>query len=145
MRTFLHIALGALLCFLVAAASDAVWGMAHPYGAISNHDYPRIWIVSLEGSHGGQQYELRKGESKLLPYGQYEVSIPGTKTSFILFKNNRGTCDIGSMNGLLTVATNQNASVGMKVEGEPGGTRQTTPPWPGSPQGEAGGPGQSGK
>lgn len=139
MRTFLHMALGALTCFLAAAGIDAVWGMAHPYGGISNHGYPLIRIVSMDGNHGGQQDELRKGESKLLPYGQYEVSIPDIKASFILFKNNRGTCDVGVMNGLLTVATNSNASIGMKVrpEAEPSGTRQTAE---GSPKGEAGGP-----
>jgi hypothetical protein len=111
MRTFLHVAAGAFLCLIAGVGINAFLMMNQPYGAITNEDFPLIRINPMAGNSASGQYELRKGESKLLPYGQYTISIPDTKASFVLFKNNRGTCDIHSANGILLVETNRNAHI----------------------------------
>jgi hypothetical protein len=111
MRTFLHVAAGAFLCLIAGVGINTFWMMTHPYGAVTNEDYPLIQITDTDGNSGSRQYELRRGESKLLPYGQYTISIPDTKASFVLFKNNRGTCGIHSASGILLVETNDNANI----------------------------------
>ena len=55
--------------------------------------------------------EIKKGESRLLPYGLYKVTIPETGASFLLFKNNRGAPILHSVDGTLVVETDANSSV----------------------------------
>ena len=111
MRTFLHLAAGIFLCLIALVGINGVWMMSHPYGGVTNEDYPSLLITDMDGHSESQQYEVRKGQSQLLPYGRYTISIPDTKASFVLFKNNRGTCEVRSANGILLVKINRNAHI----------------------------------
>lgn len=107
MRNLLLIGLGGVLCLLFGLSLRGYQMWKHPLGAVTNQDYPTIQVSDRQ-SH---QFELKKGESKLLPYGDYKVVIPESKATFYLFKNNRGVCNIRSANGILIVELNENASV----------------------------------
>jgi hypothetical protein len=106
-QKFLLVAFGFFLCFVLAVSIPIYQKVKHPLGAITNQDYSLIQIQE----YGGQQFELRKGESKLLPYGNYQVTIPETKATFNVFKNNRGNCFIRSINGVLVVQVDENAGI----------------------------------
>lgn len=109
MRPFLFIAAGFALCLLIGAGVSAYLAISHPLGAITNYGYAQVQISG--DSPPKELYELRKGESRLLPYGWYTITILEAKTSFVLFKNNRGTCDIHATDGLPIIEVNANASV----------------------------------
>jgi hypothetical protein len=108
MKNLLLIVSGFVLCLMLAILIPAYQMYTHPISPVTNRDYS---LVRLKTLHGNTQYELRKGESKLLPYGEYEVTIPENNTTFQLFKNNRGTCNIQSSNGILVIEVNENTSI----------------------------------
>jgi hypothetical protein len=109
MRPFLFIAAGFALCLVIGATVSVYLAISHPLGAITNHGYAQVQISG--DSVPKEHYDLRKGESHLLPYGWYTITIPEAKTSFTLFKNNRGSCDIHTIDGLPVIEVNENASV----------------------------------
>jgi len=113
MRTFLLVALGFVLCLVLGLGVPLYQTYKHPLGALTNHDYP---LVQVTDERQGHQFALRKGESKLLPYGNYKITIPDAETSFVLFKNNRGVCNIQSANSILLVEVNENASVSREAK-----------------------------
>ena len=108
MRTPLLIASGFVLCLILGVGIHVYQLVSHPLGAVTNQDYP---LVQLANERGVIQHQLGKGESKLMLYGEYTVSIPAINASFVLFKNNRGTCIIRSANDVLLVQTNENAAI----------------------------------
>ena len=99
-------AIGAI--YVIVTGVQTYHFLTHPFSPVTNYDYP---LIQLTNGRGLVQYELRKGESKLVPYGEYTVIIPDTKVSFVLFKNNRGNCNIRTTNGVLLVETDQNSAI----------------------------------
>ncbi|CAN5817918.1 hypothetical protein BH09VER1_BH09VER1_34030 [soil metagenome] len=116
MRTLLLVFLGLVLCIALQIGGSVFQKIRYPLGAVTNLDCPLIEVVG-EHEQANQRFQLRKGEMKLLPYGTYKVTIPDGKGSFVLFKNNRGVCNISwassstSTNGCFVVAVNENANV----------------------------------
>jgi len=108
MRSLLLITVGFVLAFVCAISFYLFFFITHPIGALTNSDYPLVQVSKYEGK---PLFELRKGEAKLLEYGEYTIQIPEIKASFVLFKNNRGTCDIKSADGTLLVKVNENANI----------------------------------
>jgi hypothetical protein len=74
--------------------------LRHPLEPIQNDGYNLVQVADKSGTH---LFDLRRGESKLLPYGAYRVTIPDAKVSFTILKNNRGFCDIHSVNGVVVM------------------------------------------
>src|SRR5882757_7487847 len=109
MRTLLQILSGVVLCLVVLVGVDAYWKIKHPLGAITNSDYELIQVSTRSGQH---LFDLRKGESKFLEYGNYLITIPDSKTSFKLWKNNRGVCNVCSSNGVPILQTDGNCGLG---------------------------------
>jgi hypothetical protein len=111
MRTFLHVAAGVALCLIIDVGIDVFEWMNRPFGAVTNADYPLVQIIAYkEGSSGGPQYELIKGQSEPLPHGSYMVSIPDIKASFIISKDKYTTYSIHSVSGLLLIETDSSAN-----------------------------------
>lgn len=116
MRSFLLIAAGFVLCLGLLVASGAYSTYARlkaPDGAVTNQNYALVQLVLLGDSHEptNVKYELKKGESLPLGYGNYAVTIPEKKASFVLFKNNDGRCTIRSADGILLVETDGVAQI----------------------------------
>ena len=109
MRALLLIFSGVVLCLVIEAGIGAYWKIKYPLEAIKNSDYNLVQIADRRGEH---LCDLHKGESKLLPYGTYKITIADTKVSFSLWKNNRGFCNIRSSGGVLIVETDGNCGVG---------------------------------
>jgi hypothetical protein len=107
MRKFLLVAFGFSLCLILAIGIPIYQKVKHPLGGITNQDYAVVQVQE----YGGQQFDLPKGKTKLLPYGNYQVTIPETKATFNVFKNNRGNCLIRSVNGVLVVQVDENAGI----------------------------------
>ncbi|MBE2180115.1 MAG: hypothetical protein IAE97_06555 [Chthoniobacterales bacterium] len=101
---------GFILAMIAGVGFSIYQKVASPLGAITNLDFPLVQ-VSRYTPEGAPLFELRKGESKLLEYGEYAIAIPDIKASFVLFKNNRGTCDLHSADGVLLVEVNENATL----------------------------------
>jgi hypothetical protein len=111
MRTFLLVAAGVVLCLITIVGIDVYEWANRPFGAVTNADYPLVQIIAYkEGSIGGPQYELKKGESKALPYGSYMISIPDAKASFIISKDKYTTYSIHSASGVLLLETDSSAN-----------------------------------
>jgi len=108
MRSILLIVLGFILAVLCGVGFYIFQITTHPLGAVTNLDYPLVQVSRYQEK---PLFELRKGEAKLLEYGEYTINIPEIKASFVLFKNNRGTCDIHSADGTLLVEVNENATL----------------------------------
>ncbi len=108
MRSLFLIIFGFLIAVICGVSLYVVSFMSRPLSAVTNLDYPLVQVSRFEGK---PLFELHKGESKLLEYGEYTVYIPEIKASFVLFKNNRGKCDIHSADGVLLVEVNENASI----------------------------------
>ena len=104
------IATGFILAVICGLGFSVYQKVAYPLGAVTNLDFPLVQ-VARHGFESTPLFELHKGESKLLEYGEYTISIPDIKASFALFKNNRGTCNLHSANGLLLVEVNENATL----------------------------------
>ena len=108
MRPFLLIMTGFVLAVASGIVIYACQITTHPLGAVTNLDYAIVQISRLEGK---PLCELHKGEAKSLEYGEYTIYIPEIKATFVLAKNNRGTCFIHSADGTLLVEANENASL----------------------------------
>ena len=108
MRTIVSIASGFALCIIIEIGIGTYQSIRHPLMPIQNDGYDLIQVADESGSH---RFDLRRGESKLLPYGRYRVTIPNTHISFTLWKNNKGFCDIHDANGIPVVETTDNAAV----------------------------------
>jgi hypothetical protein len=112
-RVLLSIAFGVVICLVAQAALDVFWKLKHPLGSIKNSDYKLVQIADYRGEH---LFDLHKGESQLLKYGKYRLTIPESNASFILWKNNRGYCDIHSGSGIPVVETDGNSGVEGTIE-----------------------------
>ena len=108
MRAILLMACGFFLALAIGVGTTAYQTMTHPLEAIQNEGFS---VVQVSDSNGKFLCEIHKGEAKLLPYGEYTITIPDTKTTFGLFKNNRGNPILHSVNGILVVETDANSRV----------------------------------
>lgn len=108
-RPLLLIALGIILGFVLQIGIASYYEMKHPGGAITNADYN---LVQVADKSEDVLCDLHKGESKLLGYGAYRITIADTKVSFWLMKNNRGICNIHSSSGVLVLETEGDCRVG---------------------------------
>ena len=118
MRSVFLILAGAFLCLATQFGIDVYRKVAHPLGPIVNTDCDLIEVTSLTPtSEIEARFALRRGESRLLPYGEYTVSVNSGKGSFALFKNNRGICKVSwqaasnPSQGYLRISINENAVV----------------------------------
>lgn len=118
MRHLYLIIAGALVCLATQFSIDVYRRIAHPLGPIVNTNCELIEVTSLlPTSEIDARFTLRQGESRLLPYGEYKVSVNNGKGSFGLFKNNRGICKVswqaGSNpeQGYLRISINENSVV----------------------------------
>jgi len=95
MRTVVLVLAGVLLSLATQFSIDVYRRIAHPLGPIVNTNCDLIEVTSLlPTSEIDARFTLRRGESRLLPYGEYKVSVNNGKGSFGLFKNNRGICKV---------------------------------------------------
>jgi len=108
LRALLLIVSGVMLCFVFQIGIVNYQVMKHPFGSIKNSDYDLVEVANRRGEH---LFDLHKGESKLLQYGTYKITVADAKVSFMLWKNNRGFCDIHSGNGLPVVETDGNCGI----------------------------------
>ncbi len=118
MRTAILVLVGAILCLAAQFGIGIYQMIAHPLGPIVNVDCDLIEVTSLLPTPEIEaRFTLRRGESRLLPYGEYRVSVNNGKGSFTLFKNNRGICKVSwqaasdPSQGYLSIAISENAVV----------------------------------
>jgi hypothetical protein len=107
-RNLLYLAAGVMLAVLLQFGHRAYEMFAHPLSPITNDGFLMIKVAYHEGK---DVCELKNGESRLLPYGLYKVTIPETGAGFLLFKNNRGAPVLHSVDGTLVVETDANSSI----------------------------------
>jgi len=109
LRALSLVFLGAMLCVVVEIGMYGYERIKHPLGGIKNLDFDLIQVADHSGDH---LFDLHKGEFRFLPYGVYKLSIPNSKVSFTVWKNNRGSCYIHSADGVLLVETDGNSGIG---------------------------------
>ena len=107
-RSLLFVAAGIVLAVLLQVGHRAYEMLTHPVSPITNDGFVMVQVAYHEGK---DLCEIKKGESRLLPYGLYKVTIPETGASFLLFKNDRGAPILHSVDGTLVVETDANSSV----------------------------------
>jgi hypothetical protein len=112
-RNLLFLAAGVMLAVLLQYGHRAYEMFTHPLSPITNDGFLMIKIAYHDGK---DVCEIKNGESRLLPYGLYKVTIPETGASFLLFKNNRGAPVLHSVDGTLVVETDANSSVMTKKQ-----------------------------
>jgi len=116
MRNLFLIITGVVLCISLQVGFGIYRGLVSSQGKLINIDCPTIEVASTTGSPD-QTFRLRKGESRLLPNGEYRVTLDEGKGSFLLYENNQGVCKVlwesssASPQGYFDVAVNLNASV----------------------------------
>lgn len=108
LRNLLFVTAGVALAVLLEIGYRAYEMYTHPLSPITNDGFGMVQVAYHEGK---DVCEIKKGESRLLPYGLYKVTIPETGASFLLFKNNRGAPVLHSVDGTLIVETDANSSV----------------------------------
>jgi hypothetical protein len=107
MKSLLLIALGFILCLFTGIGLFAYQKITHPLGKITNKDFP---LIEISRENGSKVFDLKKGESKELKYGEYVTSIPQYKTTIHIFKNNRGNCTFRISEGIVFVEVDENAT-----------------------------------
>lgn len=116
MRHLYLIIAGVILCLALQVGFGIFNGLARPQGKLINIDCPSIEVARTSGAPD-QIFHLRKGESRLLPNGEYRVTLDDGKGSFLLYENNQGVCKVlwessaTFPQGYFDVAVNENASV----------------------------------
>ena len=115
-RNLLLVTAGVVLAAMLQIGYRVYEMLAHPVSPITNDGFGMVQVAYDEGK---DVCEIRKGEARLLPYGLYKVTIPEIGASFLLFKNNRGSPVLRSVEGLLVVETDANSSVMPKRPAEP--------------------------
>jgi hypothetical protein len=108
LRNLLFVTAGVALAVLLQFGYRAYEMYTHPLSPITNDGFGMVQIAYHEGR---DVCEIKRGESRLLPYGLYKVTIPETGASFLLFKNNRGAPVLHSVDGTLVVETDANSSL----------------------------------
>lgn len=108
LRNLSLVTAGVALAVLLQVGYRAYEIYTHPLSPIINDGFGMVQVAYHEGK---DVCEIKKGESRLLPYGLYKVPIPETGASFLLFKNNRGAPILHSVDGTLVVETDANSSV----------------------------------
>ena len=121
LRNLLFVTAGVVLAVLLQSGYRAYEILAHPLSPITNDGFGMVQVAYDQGK---DVCVLRNGEARLLPYGIYKVTIPEINLSFLLFKNNRGSPILRSVEGLLVVETDANSSVMQKRPAEQAGTGQ---------------------
>jgi len=66
--------------------------------------------VEIANERGVKLYELRKGEARPMPYGDYQLVIPG-RAVMGLAKNNRGSCTLRAAGDVVVAETNEDAKL----------------------------------
>ncbi len=107
-RNLLLVTAGVILTAMLQFGYRTFEMLTHPLSPITNDGFG---IVRVAYDEGKDVCEIRKGETRLLPYGLYRVTIPEIGAGFLLFKNNRGSAVLRSVEGLLIVETNANSRV----------------------------------
>lgn len=116
MRNVFLILTGVIVCIALQVGFGIFQGFAQPQGKLTNIDCPSIEVASTTNKPG-QTYLIRKGETRAIPNGEYNVTLDEGKGSFLLYENNQGICKIlwesssTFPQGYFDVAVNPNASV----------------------------------
>ena len=108
MRTILAIALAVVVLLVVLVGISTFWSYRTRHGAIKNWDFS---LVHVSNKRGEPLFDLHRGESRYLEYGDYQVAITDASYAFTIWKNNRGVCDIHSSNGVPVIETDGNCGV----------------------------------
>ena len=115
LRNLLLVTAGVVLAAMIQTGYQAFEMLTHPLSPITNDGFGMVQVAYDEGK---DVCEIRKGEARLLPYGLYKVTIPEIGASFLLFKNNRGSPILRSVDGHLIVETDANSSLMPKKPAE---------------------------
>ena len=108
MRTILAIALSVVVLLVALVGVGSYWSFKTRHGNIKNWDFS---LVHVSNKRGEQLFDLHRGESRYLGYGDYQVAITDASYAFTIWKNNRGNCDIHSSNGVPVIETDGNCGV----------------------------------